>query len=346
MVADSQDRLTIAGRAFPARSSREVPVTLEIAENVARLLSGDGAAIAEAEARALKWDMPVGRAPRRAHFPDGTMFETPEIERIDRLRASSAWTRLHRAERFGRPLLFMAFAAATGAFLVWRFALPAIVGVAVALTPPSLRDLIDDGSMHSLDRTLAKPSTLDTEDRARVEAVFASLLAALPPEDAARHFTLHFRSTPAIGPNAFALPGGTVVVTDQLVQEFGDPDILAGVLGHEIGHVTGDHGLRQLYRSVGFYVLVALIAGDTGPILEDVLFEGGAIVSLSFSRKHEAAADAFGLRLAEDSGHDPAGLLTFFESLPDSKETRSGWLASHPASGARIEAIRDYLSQR
>ena len=131
-----------------------------------------------------------------------------------------------------------------------------------------------------------------------------------------------------------------------MVTVFDNEDVIAGVLAHEIGHVVEDHGLRQLYRSVGFYVLVALIAGDTGPILEDVLLEGGVLLSLSYSREHERAADAFGLRLADRAGYDPAGLLKFFASLPDARDTQSGWMSTHPASGERVEAIEEYIEAR
>lgn len=345
-MADPQNRLVVAGRAFPARSSRAIPVRLEIAANVATLRDDTGGTRATAQADRLDWDMPVGRAPRRARFPDGTLFETPETAQIDRVRAGSGWTRLHRAERFGRPLVLVTLAAVLAGFLVWRFALPALVTMAVALTPDPLRAVIDRGSLESLDRTLAEPTALETGRQQDVKDIFETLLASLGPEGSGRDFSLHFRSTPAVGPNAFALPGGTVVITDQLVEGFGDPDVIAGVLAHEIGHVVEDHGLRQLYRALGFYVLVALIAGDTGPILEDVLLEGGVLMNLSFSRAHESAADTFGLRLAETAGYDPAGLLAFFEALPGAGTSGTGWLSTHPAPTERMDAIRDHIARR
>ncbi|MEM9032111.1 MAG: M48 family metallopeptidase [Pseudomonadota bacterium] len=345
-MADSQDTLIVAGRVFPARSSREIPATLTIAKNIARLNGEDGADLGTAPADQLAWDMPVGQAPRRVRLPDGTLFETPDIDLIDSARASSGWTRLHRSERFGHRLIGFVIAALIGAFLVWRFALPVMVYVAVALTPDPLRNVLDQGSLEGLDRAFAEPTELAADRRGEIQAIFETLLAELDPDDADRSFELQFRSTPLIGPNAFALPGGTVVMTDQLVTMFDDDDVIAGVLAHEIGHVVEDHGLRQLYRSISFYVLVALIAGDTGPILEDALLEGGVLLSLSHSRAHERDADAFGIRLADAAGYDPGGLLAFFAALPDAEETDSGWLSTHPASGERVQAIEDYIDTR
>jgi predicted Zn-dependent protease len=193
---------------------------------------------------------------------------------------------------------------------------------------------------------LVQETTLEAAKKAEIQEIFDTLLEHLPEHQRDRPYQLYFRSTPAIGPNAFALPGGSVVITDQLVKLFDDENVIAGVLGHEIGHVTGDHGLRQLYRSLGVFVLVGLLAGDTGPILEDVLLEGGVLLSLSYSRAHERDADQSGLRLADAAGYDPAGLMKFFRFLPDSRQTESGWSSTHPASGERIKAIQEYLENR
>ena len=195
-MADSQDVLSVSGRAFPARSSRETVARLTIAVNVARLEGEDGTALAEAPADKLDWDMPVGQAPRRVRFPDGTLFETPEIEIIDRVRSSTAWTRLHRTERFGKRLVIFVGLAGISMFLIWRFALPAMVNVAVFLTPDPMRDLIDRGSMEGLDRAFADVTELKPDKREEVTAIFDTLLAELPADQRDRNLALHFRSTP------------------------------------------------------------------------------------------------------------------------------------------------------
>lgn len=342
-MAEVDGALILEGRAFPALSSRQMIARLTLADGQARLVSQDGSELAAAPARGLEWDMPVGRAPRRVRFPDGTAFETDERDKVDEARKFSGWTMMHRAGRFGRPLIIFVVLAALGGLMIWRFALPALVSIAVFMTPEPVRDTIDTASMKGLDRIMAEPTTLSAEKQAEITEIFETLKAELPPGYEHRDLTLHFRSTPFVGPNAFALPGGTVVMTDELVRVFSDPNVVAGVLAHEIGHVMEDHGLTQLYRSLGVFVLVSLIAGDTGPILEDVLLEGSVLLNLSFSREHERAADTFGLQLAQQAGYDPAGLLGFFRTLPDADDTSSSWLSTHPASGERMDAIRDFL---
>ena len=338
---------TIRGRAFPPLSAREVPAHLSLDAGQAALLAESGEVLAQAIPRDLDIDMAVGRAPRRITFPDGTLFETEDGEGVRAALPRSWWDRLQRFEAFGPHLVLFLIAAVVGALAVWRLALPALVSLAVALTPVPLVQALDRGTLQSLELSLAEPSGLDTADRARAEAIFEDLLAHLPDEErAARTFDLVFRDLPGMGPNALALPGGTVVLTDALVREFPRDDVIAGVLAHEIGHVVEEHGLQQLYRSLGVFVLVSLIAGDPGPILQDALLQGGVLLSLSYSRAHEREADAYAVRLADAAGYDPAGLLAFFESLPDAEVEASSWASTHPASGERRQAIMDYLNSR
>lgn len=332
------------GRAYLARTSNQVEASLEIDASTATLKDAAGVTLTMCPAQDLQVDAPLGRADRRITLPDGTLFETPDHQAVAALTGQRSSDILHSAERFGPRLIYVTVAAILGVLAVWRFALPVLVWAAVALTPQPLRDAMDVGTLQAFDRTMASPTTLDQARQSEVQAIFENLISNLDtpsPDD----FRLHFRSVPHIGPNAFALPGGTIVITDALVQRFPDEDVIAAVLGHELGHVVEDHGLTQLYRSLGIFVLISLIAGETGPILEDVILEGGVILSLQYSRKHEAAADTFGLTLTERAGYDPAGLIAFFEALPDSKVEDTSWEATHPASGARIKAIREFLSR-
>ncbi len=340
----SDDEFTLTGRAFLARSSKQVSATLRLKGDSVTLLSEDGEKLCTFRRNELKFEAPLGRTDRRATFPDGTLFETPDHETVQRITGNTAGTALHVAERFNSRLIYFVVAAVLGGFLVWRFALPAIVYVAVAFTPEPLKDAMDVGTLQAFDRVIANPTRLSEERQDEVREVFANLISELEDNDSTQ-FDLHFRFAPGIGPNAVALPGGTVVITDALVSGFPGDDVVAAVLGHELGHVVENHGLTQLYRSLGFFVLVSLIAGDTGPILEDVLLEGGVILSLSYSREFERRADEFGLRLTRKAGYDPAALITFFESLPGSLSQETSWDSTHPSSAERIESIRDFLKE-
>jgi Zn-dependent protease with chaperone function len=336
---------TLAGHAYPPGSSRRIAARLVLSESGARVLDDAGEELARCQVADLAVDPPLDQAARRITLPDGTLFQTADTQAADRLVQGSAAHRLHRAERFSPRLILVVLAALIGAVAVWRLALPVLVAIAVVLTPQPLRRAIDAGILQGADFTIAGPSRLSAGEQDRARAIQSRLVRQLPTGEG-KNLVLLFRSIPRIGPNAVALPGGTIVLTDALLRDFDDQNVIAGVLSHEIGHVVDEHGLRQLYRSLGLFALVAMLAGDPGPILEDIFLEGGLLLSLSYSRANEARADAFAVDLTRRAGFDPAGLIRFFEALPDAGGEDGTWLSSHPGTGERIESIRGLLGER
>jgi len=335
----------LEGQVFAPGQSRPVPARLEIDGTTARLVDDAGAVRATLPCADLRFEAPLGHAPRRATLPDGTLFETGDRAGVAALEGRTAGALLAAAERFHPRLALFVVATLAGAWAIWRWGLDLLVAVAIALTPTPVVTAIDGGTLGTLDRLILDPSQATPADRAAAQAVFDRLLAALPAETRAKHgFALDFRGMEGMGPNAFALPGGTVVLSDALLADFPDLDVIAGVLAHEIGHVVDQHGLRRLYRSVGAYVLITMILGDTGEIAGDILLEGSALLSLRFSREQESAADAFGVRLSRAAGYDPAGLIVFFAALAEAGGEPPVWLSTHPRSEDRLRALERLVS--
>ncbi|GFE51100.1 metalloprotease [Roseobacter cerasinus] len=343
-------RTELQGYAYATRSSHRQSARLLARHDDAGLrieIQGDGkAVIGGAYLSQVTIDPPLGRSPRKLTLPDGTVFETDDHEGIKQLTGRTHGTVLHDIEAF-RPRLFGVIALCLAAtWVLWRYGLDIMVAVAIAFTPAILVEQIDNGTLKTMDFAMAKPSELSDGDKAEVTQIYRKLLASLPEAEREKHsFDLQFRNMPGVGPNAFALPGGTMVMTDALAETFSDPDVIAGVLGHEIGHVVEEHGLKRLYRSLSLYVLIAFLAGDTGPILEDVILEGNLLLSLSFSRAQETSADRFGLALAKEAGFNPSGLLLFFETLQNAYGGRepTQWMSTHPSSSERLRAIEAFI---
>ncbi|MFQ6546916.1 M48 family metallopeptidase [Aestuariibius sp. 2305UL40-4] len=343
-----QEHPGVRGRAHPPGRSVSLPMRLERRGDRIVLIEDGRTVWRDVLADDVKLDPPLGRTARRVTFADGTLFETEESARVEEIIGGrrSFWNRLHGAETFSPRLVGVVLAAFVGIYLVYRYGLELVVAVAVWLTPPILLQTIDSGTMQTMDVVLFEPSELSADDQARLTEMHGELVALLPEDDVTPfEHRLLFRDAPGMGPNAMALPGGTVVVTDALVKEFDDPDLHAGVIGHEIAHVTEKHGLTALYRSIGIYVAVALIAGDTGPILEDVLLEGNVLLSLSHSRAAEREADQVGVELAMEAGYDPEGLIRFFEWV-DEYGGDGGFYSTHPGGLERADAIRELRDQR
>lgn len=149
--------------------------------------------------------------------------------------------------------------------------------------------------------------------------------------------------------NAFALPGGKIVVFTGLLRSMDSPEELAGVLCHEIIHVVRRHGVRQLIQSAGNTLLLRAIIGDSTP-LSDLLTENSRkLIGFKFSRGMETEADVLGLTLMKRARIDPCGFKKFLERL-QSKEVpvprEMEWLSTHPATGNRIAELEKLIKEQ
>lgn len=144
-------------------------------------------------------------------------------------------------------------------------------------------------------------------------------------------------------PNAFAAPGGTVVVTTGLLGILEDPDQMAAVIAHEIGHVEHRHVMRSAFRQLSLGILVGLIAGDQSA-LSGGLRTAGQLGGLSYSREHEREADDAALPLLAEHATGKEALVGALHQLKAATESRTGslpgFLSTHPAPADRIACIR------
>lgn len=334
----------LKGQAFSPGSSAAIGAEIHLQTHAVFLTDPENQQVlTRASLETLKLDMPIGSGPCNVHFPDHWLFQAtdPRLPRL--LNEPLGSQTLRRLEQFHPRLIIITLLAMIGIIGLWKWFVPILVSVAVWMTPEPVVQQIDRATLSSLDLLIAEETELPAEVQASNRAILGQLLPHARDIEA-RSIKLEFRQMPGFGPNAFALPGGTLVLTDELVQRFGDnPDLIAGVLAHEIGHVAENHSLHQLYQSLSLYVLIALIAGDVGPILEDLAFEGQTLANLSFSRKHEMAADTYALHLLADSGYSSDGIRYFFEVL-SVDDSGPSWTSSHPSSAERLDNIDSFQS--
>jgi predicted Zn-dependent protease len=145
--------------------------------------------------------------------------------------------------------------------------------------------------------------------------------------------------------NAFALPGGAIYVCSGLVAGSASPEEVAGVMAHEMAHVTLRHGLRNVARSASAALALQLLLGDA----EGWVALAGSAAAMAaqndYSRDQERAADEEGVRMLLASGIGTAGLVRVFERLGEEPEaavaSSLSWFSTHPDLASRIEAIRE-----
>ncbi|MCY0967414.1 M48 family metallopeptidase [Parathalassolituus penaei] len=172
-------------------------------------------------------------------------------------------------------------------------------------------------------------------------------------------FQLFIVNDPAI--NAFALPGGRIVVNSGLILAANNASELLGVLAHEASHVTEQHGTRNLISTAGTYMLLNLLVGDASGLAGLAVGAAPVLVNQSYSRDFEREADRLGFGLLLQADIDPHGLHDFFMRLQQEEQKRLQEfgdehtrelvtatyqvLASHPATAERIANLQDLIQQ-
>ena len=157
------------------------------------------------------------------------------------------------------------------------------------------------------------------------------------------HFTVV--DSPVV--NAFAIPGGYIYLTRGILAYLGSEAELAGVMGHEIGHVTARHSVRQMTRTqlaqigLGVGGVLSPAFGQFGNLAES----GLGLVFLRFSRDNEREADRLGVEYAARAAYDPREVSNFFEVLgrlsgANDRQTIPGWLSTHPDPPQRVQTTR------
>ncbi len=284
--------------------------------------------------------------------PEVTVFTTDQAILARPMLASQAGVAAQisgvRARKVRTRLSFngcvVAIVLAVGGLLL---AIKPMLGFVVDQVPPSYEAKL---GVVVFDQVKATTQLIeDPEVDAGLDELAAPLLEALP--ETGYDFELHLVEDSTL--NAFAIPGGNVVLHSGLLLRADSAEEVLGVLAHEIAHVTQRHTLRQLVDSVGVLVLVQMLFGDLSG-LAAVLADGGVrLLALEFSRDHELEADEVGFDYLLAAGVDPRGMISFFEKLRAEHEERMegagggielDFLSTHPATEDRIEALSRRLA--
>ena len=318
-----------------------------------------GALVVEAEGgeirlplAAIRFSEPFAAAPRIVYAGDRT-FEIEENECFDRAieAAGILPSPIVRLQRFAPAVALALGLLVTGLAYGYLHGIPAAASWAAHETPLAVQQRLGDEVLAVLDRVFLEPSTLPEKTRMVISVRFAGAALIAAPEHSVRVEFRRYHGDPSAEQegddserhgmiNAFALPGGTIVVLDGLVLA-ADPDQVFAVLGHELGHVVSEHSMRSFYQSAGVAALAGLAWGDFSSLAASV---PAALGLLRYDRALEMEADAFALRFLTLENLRPQVLCDFFAIL-QTVEGGSGedefpeFLSTHPDTDKRIERL-------
>jgi Zn-dependent protease with chaperone function len=280
----------------------------------------------------------LGDTTRSITFPDGAKCETDDHDALAELDRRSGKGRgyafIHALESSWRSALAAAVTLVLLIVVSLKWGIPVLAERGAAAMPPALAYDLGKGTLAGLDRTLFEPSVLSDERQVQLEASFRRLSASY----AELPLQLLFRR--GVGPNAFALPDGSVVVTDELVALAKNDEEILSVLAHEVGHVHHRHGLRMALESSTVVLLVSTYFGDVTQLTTLSAALPGVYAQAHYSRAHEADADTFALLYLEKSGIPRKRFADILRSLQKAAgpELKGGfqYLSSHPPTAERI----------
>jgi len=149
--------------------------------------------------------------------------------------------------------------------------------------------------------------------------------------------------------NAFALPGGNIVVYEGILQKIHSPEALASLLAHESSHIIFRHTSRMLCANLGNYIFLSAIIGDINGIAAILIQNADQIKGLSYNRDLETEADLKGLQLLQRRNLNPKGMLDLMQTLKGESEQSgnevSEFVSTHPLPESRLKYVNDYLSK-
>lgn len=246
----------------------------------------------------------------------------------------------HRLERRKTAAIGAALATVAAVVLFVQVGLPWMAAKVAPVVPRAMERAIGTQALALLDRTHLQPSRIAPARRRQLDLKFRALVAGLPRE---YDYLLAFRHAPSIGPNAFALPDGQLVVTDQLVELADGDDELLAVLAHEAGHHERRHGMRQALESSAIVVVAGFLFGDLSGTASLSVSVPVLLLETGFSRDHEREADTFAFNLLRDQGRSPADFASIMRKLAeeagdDGHHGPVSYLSTHPPSADRIRA--------
>jgi Zn-dependent protease with chaperone function len=334
----------LAGRWYDGQTSRGTPVVLsQPAAGRLRLVTDERTV--ELDIADLTISPRLAGTERQLHLPGLGQVEVPDsplfdtwFPNQDRIEGFADWLERRRAAALGA-----AAATALGVIAFFTVGLPALAAFVAPHVPAAVERTMTEQVLVLFEKSgQLHPTRLSGQRQAELRLRFAKLVAGLERESQMR---LEFRDAPGIGPNAFALPDGRVVFTDELVAFARSDEELVAVMAHEAGHHEHRHALRQALESSGVLAMMALLVGDVSgssltvsmPVL---LLENG------FSRGHEREADQFALDLLVKRGASPQAFADLLRRLGkeyhgDDGNSATSYLSTHPADADRIRMAED-----
>jgi Zn-dependent protease with chaperone function len=357
--------IELAGAWSDGKTSRQAPARLLIYRTGEYRLEWDDE-ILKGTVAEVDISPRIGNTPRRLAFPGGGILETTDNDSVDRLdklhRDNKLHAALHYLESHWTAVISLTGATVMFVWLFMAYGVPTIARTLAFAIPASLLETSDEQTLALLDELYLKETALSDAKRSTLTE---HLLAVTPRLDIP--VRIEFRSGGQLGANAFALPGGTVVFTDELVRLANNREQLEAVYGHELGHLDRRHSLRRVAQNSLVTMAAIMITGDASATTDLIGTIPFILTDLAWSREFEREADDYALAYLRQRELAPQHFADIMKRLECSQRSTAGedldagkfdaclvsdiwsgdednewsfYLFSHPPSAGRIQRFQ------
>ena len=283
----------------------------------------------------------LGGTARRLEMPDGMVCEVSDNDIVDRfLRLSGCEVPGRLIDKLESKLRYVIISVVITSLVVWgaiSYGIPVLAKHVAFMIPMTVDSVLGENVLALLDKTTFSESELADTEKEALRILFSKVTETADPE---YRFSLEFRKGNNLGSNAFALPTGTIIVTDELVQLIEDDHELESILVHEVGHVVYRHSLRQLIQGSTAALVMMAVTGDISTI--SVL--AGSLPTLLtetyYSREFEREADAYSYEYLTNNGISPIHFANILDRISGSGRG-IGFLSTHPSVDERLQMFSE-----
>ncbi|MFQ5586194.1 MAG: M48 family metallopeptidase [Thermodesulfobacteriota bacterium] len=340
--------IAFRGSYFDGKSSRAYPVMVKLLGDTLSV-QGEGVKAADVPLKDCEIPPALGQTARAILLPGGARCDTDELEAIaglERLLGTNPGMRfVNLLEAHWRSVAICFAGLIVCSWLFISHGIPLIAKAAAAAIPPKVTETISLHTLEVLDERYLAPTGLEEERINGLEEIFETLVAG---KDRAFNFRLEFRQgRKIIGANAFALPSGLILMTDELVNISESDEELIGILYHEITHVEKRHGMRTVFHDAGVFLLVSALAGDIASITSVASTLPTVLAKTGYSRSFEREADEGAGRYMIEKGWGTKPLEDILLRITGDKGDFPGrsLISTHPETAERVHNLQAMQSE-
>lgn len=345
--------ITLEGKWYDGKSSAQKNAVLKAFDNgIIQVEQADtGEVLIQHEKLNARVSDRLADTPRFLTFSDGSILETQDNQAVDQLLKKmnvGSWMQwVHILESNKRYILVASLLVLLFGAAMVKFGFPWAAKMIASRLPPSVFKTADRQTLDTLDRIIFKPTELPPDTQQRIRTHFQNAIST----HKTYNITLAYRKGGKLGPNAFALPAGTIVFTDELIKLAKHDDELLSIMAHEIGHLVHQHAMRRIIQDSLLSFAILALTGDASGVSELFLGLPVLFTEMAYSRDFEREADQYAFNYMQTHNiplNRFSDILLRIEN--NQKEKRKGknkngkwmdYISTHPSTAERVKLFHN-----